>query len=118
MIRRWSSSLKPVSWAPTYWSGKARPSPWGKSEPKTMGSMPTSAHDPLDVLLGVRGHDEVLAEDLGGASVEAAVVGPLGFAAHQEGVVHLAQGVGQPDRAHLRQADLDVRESGRRSCAG
>src|SRR5579883_3150333 len=66
---------------------------------------------PADVLLGVGGDHEVLAEDLRGPSVEAAVLRPLRLAPHEEGVVHLAQGVRQPHRAHLGQADLDVGEA-------
>ena len=51
----------------------------------------------------------MLAEDLGGALVQAAGVAPLGFAAHQVGVVHLAQGVGKPDGTHFGEAHFDVR---------
>src|SRR5262245_5364216 len=41
IARTWSSGI-PLSCAATYWPGKASPSPCGKSEPKTIGSMPTS----------------------------------------------------------------------------
>src|SRR5262245_13986919 len=38
----WSSGM-PLSCASMYWPGKASPSPCGKSEPKTIGSIPISA---------------------------------------------------------------------------
>ena len=64
MMRRWSSSEKRDSWASTYCDGIGEALAVGEVGAEHDRLDADLGDDPLHVLLGVRGDDEVLAEDL------------------------------------------------------
>ena len=107
MMADTSWSLIPESCAPTYCRGYASPSPCGKSEPKTIGSMPTSCTTRCTFSSGNGGTMKWSRKISRGRRSSLPHFAP---ATHRVRVVELAQDVRQPDRALLGDQHVQVGE--------